>query len=287
MDEKSFPALYQDADEISKRSQAQHFGLLLLQNLALIGGAVLSAVSGPSSNLALASAIVFIGGIVLSLVIAILRLEDEWYRARALAESIKTISWRYMCRAAPYSIPDDDADRLLTASLRELLNEHKALAAKMDGGSTEQITKAMRDARAQVLNDRIAFYVANRIDDQHRWYKRKVALNRKMYLKWLVGLVILQAAAAIISLYRIKEPTVAVWPIDLLSVIAAAVLTWVQAHRYRELSSAYSVTAHDIGLIRAKIPSVKDEADFSEFVGDSENAFSREHTQWLARKDVG
>jgi hypothetical protein len=28
------------------------------------------------------------------------------------------------------------------------------------------------------------------------------------------------------------------------------------------------------------------EDEFSVFVGDAENAFSREHTQWVARKDI-
>ena len=54
----------------------------------------------------------------------------------------------------------------------------------------------------------------------------------------------------------------------------------------QELAASYALAAHEIGLIRQQslLPSTDDE--FSLFVGDAENAFSREHTQWIARKDT-
>jgi len=68
--------------------------------------------------------------------------------------------------------------------------------------------------------------------------------------------------------------------------MAASVLSWMQAKRFSELAASYALAAHEISLIREKsmLPNTPDE--FSQFVGDAENAFSREHTQWVARKDV-
>ena len=68
--------------------------------------------------------------------------------------------------------------------------------------------------------------------------------------------------------------------------IAASLLSWMQAKRFSELAASYALAAHEIELIRQQslLPSTDDE--FSLFVDDAENAFSREHTQWIARKDT-
>ena len=58
-----------------------------------------------------------------------------------------------------------------------------------------------------------------------------------------------------------------------------------QAKRFTELSASYALTAHEITLIREQADELKKDEHLSTFVGDAENAFSREHTQWEARKD--
>jgi hypothetical protein len=61
---------------------------------------------------------------------------------------------------------------------------------------------------------------------------------------------------------------------------------WVQTKRFQELAGSYALTAHEIMLLDAMLPSDQSDEKFSSFVGDAENAFSREHTQWRARRDV-
>ena len=59
-----------------------------------------------------------------------------------------------------------------------------------------------------------------------------------------------------------------------------------QAKRYSELAASYALTAHEISLIREQALNPSTEEEFSKFVSDAENAFSREHTQWSARRDI-
>ena len=84
-------------------------------------------------------------------------------------------------------------------------------------------------------------------------------------------------------LYRIKDPSASV-PVEVIATAAGAVLTWLQAKKHSELNSSYGLTAHEIVLIKGEALSVKTEKELSEFVVNSESAFSREHTQWAARK---
>ncbi len=84
-------------------------------------------------------------------------------------------------------------------------------------------------------------------------------------------------------LYRIKDPSFS-FPVESVAVAAGAVLTWLQAKKHNELNSSYALAAHEIVLIKGESLDVETEQNLSAFVLDSENAFSREHTQWTARK---
>ncbi|WP_143253742.1 SLATT domain-containing protein, partial [Alkanindiges hydrocarboniclasticus] len=60
---------------------------------------------------------------------------------------------------------------------------------------------------------------------------------------------------------------------------------WLVTKKHRELSASYRLTAFEISKIKEKFLNISDDKEFEIFVADSENAFSREHTQWLARQD--
>ncbi|MBD3715705.1 SLATT domain-containing protein [Klebsiella pneumoniae] len=72
-------------------------------------------------------------------------------------------------------------------------------------------------------------------------------------------------------------------PISILTTIASSLVGWIQVKRYSELSASI-LTAHEIGVIKEQASYVSSESDFSSFIRDAETAFSREHTQWIARR---
>ncbi|MBD3707460.1 hypothetical protein IE983_23415 [Enterobacter hormaechei] len=49
------------------------------------------------------------------------------------------------------------------------------------------------------------------------------------------------------------------------------------------MSASYILTAHEIGVIKNRRHMFQ-VSDFSSFIRDAETAFSREHTQWIARR---
>jgi SMODS and SLOG-associating 2TM effector domain 1 len=64
------------------------------------------------------------------------------------------------------------------------------------------------------------------------------------------------------------------------------VIGWVEVKRYNELAASYRITSHEIGIIKSEVEIVQDEASLSYYVNETERAFSREHTQWLARSET-
>jgi hypothetical protein len=73
---------------------------------------------------------------------------------------------------------------------------------------------------------------------------------------------------------------------DPLVIVVTAPFVWLQVKRHGELAGSYLLTAHEIGHIQGRSGSVSDEKTLSDFVNEAEFAFSREHTQWSARRDA-
>ena len=149
-----------------------------------------------------------------------------------------------------------------------------------------QITDAMTEMRSRPLEERKSIYAASRINDQLTWYAKKAAFNRRTSNGFFWALIVTNAVAVLCAILRIKFVDISFWPTDIFVAIAASLLSWMQAKRFSELAASYALAAHEIGLIREQSLLPRSDNEFSQFVGDAENAFSREHTQWVARKDV-
>ena len=212
--------------------------------------------------------------------------EQGWYRCRALAESIKTLTWRYMMRATPFDGQLGEA-RIrfrdeLHAMFRSNLETTKSITSDWSGN--HQITSAMDEVRGQNRTDRMEFYLKNRVDNQQKWYHTKSRKNRSAAKIWVIFGSIAYLLAGGMVLARIAFPVVQHWPIEPIIVVAASVIGWMQIKKFNELATAYTVAAHEIGMIRPMVAAVTNEEQFSEFVNDAEKAFSREHTLWIARQ---
>jgi hypothetical protein len=288
MDPVEYPALFRAAESASSAAQTMHLRSIQVFAALSILGAGLAVFGIESRWSALLAAVLFIGALFVSIFMAVRKLESVWYRARAVAESIKTSSWRLMMRAEPFDQPEILVVKAEFRNLlRRVLQEHKDLAHDFAGctADTDQISPRMLAVRDLPLSERLEFYREHRIDEQRSWYARKAALNSRGGRFWFWTLVTCQAAAICFALLRVAEPDMRYWPTEIFVVAAGSALSWTQAKRFRELSAAYSLAAHEIGLARNELDDIRGEDQFSRFVSNSENAFSREHTQWAARKD--
>ncbi|MCV5359976.1 DUF4231 domain-containing protein, partial [Escherichia coli] len=53
------------------------------------------------------------------------RPEKLWYGGRAVAESIKTITWRYVCRAEPFQGDDQVARKDFHHTLKAIIEQNR------------------------------------------------------------------------------------------------------------------------------------------------------------------
>jgi hypothetical protein len=214
--------------------------------------------------------------------------EQGWYKGRALAESIKTSCWRYCMRAEPFG--DAEAVEMPRSEIRnhllEILRTNHLIGIRMppDSAAKEQIPLSMEAVRALSLEDRKLYYRDRRIQEQREWYARKAGANKQAGLWWGRVAVCAYVIAISLALARIALPDWDLWPIEPVIVFASAIIGWTQVKKFNELASSYTLTAHEIGIIKGRIDVIQGEEDFSQFINDAEQAFSREHTQWSARQ---
>lgn len=291
IESKDLPSLYRTADSISNASQTEYFRISLAYLFCLFSGSILAYTTAfyPDSKwLAIASTIAFLASLGLNLLLYFQRPEASWYSARAVAESVKTRSWRWMMRADPYIDRESIsiARKEFIQDLKAILDQNKQMANRIAGEdcSGDAITDAMEKVRKSTFSERLSIYKDQRVQNQLNWYQSKTIWNRKKAKLWFGVSVSLNSTAVVLLLVKIAESNLTL-PIEIIAFLAGSALTWTQMKKFRELATSYGLTAHEITLIKGEAVNIMDEDQFSEFVLNSENAFSREHTQWVARKE--
>jgi len=289
MQEDDYPALYNAADAASLDAQCLYFNALRIYLILLITAAVMAFFWAQNVYGAITSAALFLFTLGILVWLKVKKPEDVWYNGRAVAESVKTRTWRWIMNAEPYEneTSEEQAQKELLSDLKAILSQNRSLSESIEWspGLGEAISSKMIAIRSMSWQERLAIYKSDRIDNQSIWYSKKTQFNRRRSKQWFIASVLLHSLAVLMLLYRIKEP-ISHLPIEAVAATASAVLTWVQAKKHNELHSSYALAAHEIVLIKGESVSVNSESELSEYVVDSESAFSREHTQWVARKNV-
>ncbi|GAB4193274.1 MAG: hypothetical protein Tsb002_23610 [Wenzhouxiangellaceae bacterium] len=248
MKHNDYPALYVAADSASNNAQKKFLLAVRVHTGLLIIGAALAVNPLPSWIYSITNAMAFIGAIGISILLSTKNYEKTWYSARALAESVKTASWRFMMQAEPFHDLDSakEAKSEFSNQLKEILHANNQLGEVLGDPSSDgdQITQAMITARSDNLEDRKSVYLKDRIDEQRLWYFNKSKHNQNRASQFFVTLIVLQFLAVVCVLLRIAFPAWAYWPTDIFVVAAGGVMTWVHLKRYREVTAAYSLTAH-------------------------------------------
>ena len=288
MTELTFPGLYHEADSASNRQQKMFLWVIRAEFAALFAASILTINIVPEAWYIIVYGLVMVLAAGLLIFRSTTKPEQSWYQARALAESIKTTTWKYAMQSKPFDHHDNDAlDRAFFRNfLKDLLRTNQQVGAQFDGSSAtmDQVTDEMAAIRALDTTDRLALYMDQRVENQRRWYAVKAGNNRTWAKMSVFALVALYTLAFIALLVRVAKPEWAYSHPEPLILLATALIGWMQIKKFNELATSYNLTALEIGILKSRAPEIESDEALSDFIDDAEEAFSREHTQWLARR---
>lgn len=292
MEKKDFPGIQQAADKASDKSQKYYINLVRLNLITGVTAALITIYNfeqiEPKLYIYIVSLVLLVTSLGLTGLIKYFKFEDLWYQGRALAESVKTLTWRYVTCSENFesNVPLQEVERTFTDSLHTLQTKFPDLVQFMDTNLLQQnaITAKMNMTRNLPWQKRLENYVKCRIDDQVSWYSNKAKFNKRKKAKWL-WLIIGTQVLAILSC-----TSLVVWPssswnlVGLFTTISASAIAWLELKQYQSLIQAYTTAFMELTLIKSLSSTIVTEADFTTYVLDSENAVSREHTMWLVQR---
>lgn len=288
IENKDFPNYFIAGDKVSITAQKYYIRLIRFDLILICIGAALSIYNWQTTNtkmwIYIIAGICLFISFVLSFIMKLKQYEDIWYRGRALAESVKTLTWRFMTKSELFD--NTDAKEIFRKRIGKIETEFCDLTnfLKAKDLALPLFTPKMIEIRGKSLEERKDFYLKNRIQEQIRWYALKADTNKDKYDLWFWAVIIAQALSIISIIILIKYPDFEFNFVGLFTTFSASFLSWLQVKKYQENKKAYTTALSELKMIEELFESITTEEQFSKFVLDSENAMSREHTIWLAQR---
>jgi TRPM family ion channel/conflict system pore-forming effector with SLATT domain len=306
-----YPALYVAASAASKSGQtnfkrlnklglALTVGALVVGALASLGIVVVSFREDERNfidkGVVIVAAAVFLLALLFKLLERSSSYDDDWFHGRAIAETVKSLSWRYMMRVPPFD--GRDAEEQMTTELATMLDSAAGIRQAVDQlpAQAEQISPSMREVRERAYGDRRDFYIERRLLEQARWYRQRSARHRRAATRWFWMSVIFQVfaiVAALLALVAVAEAgsssprdleTMFLKGMTLAASAAIAVTAWTQLNRDDELAKAYGVSLQELLLIAGAAGRATSDETFTPVVRDGEQAIGRENSVWVAKR---
>jgi hypothetical protein len=287
--ESRFPPLYLAADRNSLDGQRRFLNAtrLRLAMLVVAAGFGMFTWRRAGGDLAgIGAAVAFVVALLAELYLLQARPDRLWYDGRAVAESAKTLTWRYLVGGDPFGldqVSEREAERLLLDRFRQITRDLRGAHLVPVSGDGDQLDPGLREVRALPLDRRRELYRRERIDGQQAWYARSARWNERRATQWSLVLTSLEALGLAGGVLK----ATGVVAVDLLGfggALVAAGAAWVQAKQHQNLANAYGVASQELSAISGQVDWSASERDWAHFVDQAEEAISREHTLWRASR---
>lgn len=212
--------------------------------------------------------------------------DKDWFDGRAVTESVKTLTWRYIMRIKPFT-DDTTCDQEFARELDAIREARSDLQLRVNaslGNTADQITPRMRAIRNLSIGERRDLYVTERLEEQAEWYGGKSRANRILAEMFFWASLAAQFLALILAIVRVAFPGTQLSLVGPLLALAAAITAWTQLGQHDELRKSYALANQELLTIKSLSSSVDTHEDLADLVRDGEGAISREHTMWIAKR---
>ncbi|MEV7284374.1 DUF4231 domain-containing protein [Streptomyces sp. NPDC093252] len=277
------PVVFRSSDRASTSGQRRYLGGTQWRLVLAVAAAVCGALGSRGAVVALV--LVFVATVCVEIWLLTERPEEAWYDGRALAESTKTLAWRYAVGGAPFpgGLPLPEARERFHARLETLLREAPPVSLAPVGSTA--VTEEMNALRALPFDERRRVYLEGRIGGQLAWYSRKATANVSRARTWRLLLIAVEGLGLTAAVLRLTG----VYDFDLAGILAAVLgagSAWFAVRQYETQGRAYTFAATELSVIQGRLAHT-DEDTWAQEVADAEDAISREHTMWRASRGAG
>jgi hypothetical protein len=288
LDEQDLPHLFQAADRATQKAQKATLTLTATRLVTAVIAALVGTFGEELNSrevLSVVAAAAFFVTLVTERQLGLAASpQSRWYEGRALAESVKTLAWRFAVGGNPFAVAREPAEveEEFGARLRELLSDARPGIIDTAVSPGPQISSPMRELRAAPLERRRDAYLSERLQQQRLWYAQR-ARKHGSRGRWWRGILLAAEVAGAIGAVLGLVKSIEVNFLALAGAVLAAGAAWTQTRQHDALAAAYSRTFQELSVI-SDLPVAANEEQWARFVADTEAAISREHTSWVASR---
>lgn len=280
---EDLPGLFHAADEaaiVGRHSYLRSRGLqLILAILAAVGAAFTFRVGDARTDVAaLGTAVAFVSILALDVGLLTSRANQMWHEGRVLAETAKTLAWKYAVCGAPLdqTLPEAQADTWLIERARQLRREFPEVRLQPTTGAI--ITDRMRTLRHAPFAERRRQYLEHRLRDQQRWYAAKSTQHDRRGRRLQLFALILEIVGVCAALAKAFDAI----DFDLAGIVAASIAgiaAWTSARQDNRVSAAYATTSNELALVAEAFRGVEQDR-WASAVAEAEEVINGEHSLW-------
>ena len=287
--ESEFPPLYTAADRNSLDGQRRFFNATRLRLAMLVLAAAFGLFTWRTAGgdiAGIGAAVAFVIALLAELYLLQARPDRLWYDGRAVAESAKTLTWRYLVGGSPFGreeVNEREAERLLAERFRQIAGDLRGAHLVPVSDVADQLGQELRRLRGLPLEERRELYRRERIGGQQAWYARAAQRNELRATQWSLVLTTLEALGLAGGVLK-ATGALSIDLLGLAGAMVAAGAAWVNAKQHQTLANAYAVASHELATISGQVDWAGTEGEWAHFVDQSEEAISREHTLWRASR---
>lgn len=253
--------------------------------MALVATSVCSVIAAALGGSTVASGLA-VGATALLIILRVRQrsshVERRWREARAAAEEIRSLTWRYVAGVRPFASVDMAANGVVLVD--HLGSTVTALSVVPAGVADEPFaaTSSMAELRAQPLGARVEAYTDGRVKAQQRWYAQRQLRYERTAARWdtaffaFAGVGLIGAGAAVIG--------DAINVAGLASTSMAAILSWQAVRQHAALAQSYARAASRLAQLCGRVGHLDLASGWGDFVDDAEGVIAAEHREWLTSR---
>lgn len=284
------PDSYEYFNDLSKLCQSRYLLILKWQLILLLSIAIFSSIPELPEIYTKIKHFIELVLILTVLILMIVQYKsnfmDGWQKSRFLAESILSNSWLLLFKIDIYDSVWNNALSLFHDRIKEMKSEIivddylKFVTQEPNDNDSPLWIKDNFDIE---VNNKVEFYIKERINDQEKYYYKKTKYNTiksQNYFWFGVGAMGLGALLTILTIASII-PEFSY--LGLFTTISASLFSWKQTKRFEELSSTYSVAVEELKDFKKKLLLDNSVERVKEIIYDTEKSISREHKLWVSK----
>lgn len=281
----AYPKIHLRASRSSDFYQKSNYALILTNLIVLVLAAGVDSFKPESLNDYYPKTLLLILSLCLAILINRMSLGKKWHASRSLSETIKTLTWRFKMGAAPFDSSNSLRGALFLERLEQAcLESNKLIGFNKFAIQNDDLEFSSLEIFNPSLEENIATYITHRANNQLRWYTQKAQRNEHMSKAFFFLFIICNTGAMGCSAWQETVGDLQISLTGLLIAFSTAIIGWVEARKYNELSAAYLMTRNEISLLVLDMHNISTPSELASFVTEAESLFSREHTQWAAKR---